>query len=259
MSGTPWGVVAGDFDADGVTDLATAGAAGYVSVLLGNGADGAGDGTFAAAVNHADRLAGRGALAPGTSTRTASPTSPSAASAGVAVLRGLGADGRGDGTFGPATIHACEVSPQAVATGDFDADGVTDLAVANAGSGSVSILLGAGDGSFAAAVGHAAGLSPGAIAIGDWNGDGAADLAVANGSSANTVSILCGQRSGGAPDGTFAPPQAFAAGTWARGVTAGDFDGDGMADLAVANKVSGRDGLGPAGRLRRARCRTRSR
>jgi hypothetical protein len=44
--------------------------------------------------------------------------------------------------------------------------------------------------------------------------------------------------SGGAPDGSFGPPQPFAAGAWAAGLAAGDFDGDGTADLAVANKVT---------------------
>src|SRR5207244_1408448 len=34
------------------------------------------------------------------------------------------------------------VQPQAVVTGDFDGDGVPDLAVANAASGDVSVLLG---------------------------------------------------------------------------------------------------------------------
>jgi hypothetical protein len=242
VSGMPWGVLAGDFDEDGVVDLATAGAAGYVSVLIGNGTEGAGDGTFAAAADYPLGSAGA-ALTAGDFDEDGIADLAVATGAGVAILRGSGGDGRGDGTFGAATTYACETYPQAVVTGDFDADGITDLAAANTGGNTVSILLGngtagAGDGTFAAAVSYAAGPSPYGVTVGDWNGDGAADLAVPNGSSANTVSILCGRRPGGVPDGTFAAPQAFAAGAWARGVAAGDFDGDGVADLAVANKVS---------------------
>jgi FG-GAP repeat protein len=40
------------------------------------------------------------------------------------------------------------ISPSSVAAGDFNGDGVLDLAVANSGSASVSVLLGLGDGTF---------------------------------------------------------------------------------------------------------------
>ena len=47
--------------------------------------------------------------------------------------------------------------PHFVATGDVDGDGHLDLAVANANSDDVSILLGNGDGSFQAAISYSAG------------------------------------------------------------------------------------------------------
>src|SRR5713226_8016890 len=76
--------------------------------------------------------------------------------------------------------------PQSVSVGDFNGDGVQDLAVANAGSfpsdpGNVSVLWGNGDGSFQAARNFAAGTQPVSVAVGDFNGDGVQDLAVANG------------------------------------------------------------------------------
>src|SRR5207302_249957 len=81
--------------------------------------------------------------------------------------------------------------PVSVAAGDFNGDGKPDLAVANTGSNTVSVLLGNGDGTFQAAAFFAAGLNPQYVAVGDFNGDGKPDLAVAN-TGSNTVSVLLG-------------------------------------------------------------------
>ena len=69
-------------------------------------------------------------------------------------------------------------SPSSVAVGDFNGDGKADLAVANEGSGTVSVLLGHGDGTFAALPDLAVGTNPFSVAVGDFNGDGKLDLAV---------------------------------------------------------------------------------
>jgi hypothetical protein len=76
-----------------------------------------------------------------------------------------------------------------VVVGDFNRDGIQDLAVANAFSRNVSILLGTGTGLFDAATNFAVGSGPVSVAVGDFNRDGKLDLAVANGFG-NTVSIL---------------------------------------------------------------------
>jgi hypothetical protein len=70
-------------------------------------------------------------------------------------------------------------TPVSVATGDFNRDGVIDLAVANADG--VSVLMGNGEGNFQAARNFAAGSSPQSVAVGDFDGDGSPDLAVAGG------------------------------------------------------------------------------
>ena len=77
-----------------------------------------------------------------------------------------------------------------MAVGDLNGDGRPDLAVANAGSGDVSVLLGNGDGSFQPQQRFAAGIGPASVALGDLNGDGRPDLAVANTTDPGTVSIL---------------------------------------------------------------------
>ena len=71
--------------------------------------------------------------------------------------------------------------PDAVVEGDFTGDGKLDLAVANATSNTVSILIGNGDGTFQSAVNYPAGNDPVAMVAGDFNGDGKLDLAVVNG------------------------------------------------------------------------------
>ena len=59
----------------------------------------------------------------------------------------------------------------------------------NAGSNTISILLGIGDGTFAAPIDFEVGNGPGWVTVADFNRDGKPDLAVAN-SRSNTVSVL---------------------------------------------------------------------
>jgi hypothetical protein len=124
--------------------------------------------------------------------------------------------------------------PSSIAVGDFNGDGILDLAVANAGSNNVTILLGNGDGTFTAtATSPATGTEPTFIVSGDFNGDGIPDLAVANWVS-NTVTILLGNG-----DGTFtATATSPETGTTPVSITVGDFNGDGILDLAVLNQGS---------------------
>lgn len=129
----------------------------------------------------------------------------------------------------PGPIHHTGSSPESVVAADLNGDGVPDLAVANANSSSVSILLGLGDGSFAPQVSYTVGSAPRSVATGDVDGDGVLDLAVANGDS-NSVSVLLG-----VGDGTFATNVSYSVEARPNCVAIGDLDGDGLLDLAVAN------------------------
>jgi hypothetical protein len=106
------------------------------------------------------------------------------------------------------------------------------LAVANAGSNSVSILLGGGSGSFGTATDFGVGTSPSSVAVADFNRDGKLDLAVANDDSGN-VSVLLGTGTG-----SFGAAANFGVGLNPSSVTVGDFNRDGKLDLAVANEGS---------------------
>ena len=139
--------------------------------------------------------------------------------------------GQGNGTFAApvmASVPGSIVDITQVVVGDFNADGIPDLAVIDRDNSAVDILLGNGDGSFA---GEATEPSisgvPNYIATGDFNGDGKTDLAVTE--SAGTIAILLGNG-----DGTFAASESVNSGISGAPVAVADFNLDGKPDLALA-------------------------
>jgi hypothetical protein len=60
--------------------------------------------------------------------------------------------GKGNGTFETPISHGTPTSLLAIAVGDFNGDGKPDLAVVDANSNEVSVLLGNGNGTFEAPV-----------------------------------------------------------------------------------------------------------
>ena len=128
--------------------------------------------------------------------------------------------------FGAATSYPVGASPSGITLGDFNGDGKVDIAVANSGSGNVSLLLAKGDGTFQPAVNVSAGQIPWALVATDLNGDGRLDLAVAD--QTGSVVVLLGRG-----DGTFQSPVTIPLDASPRSIVAADFNGDGKQDLAV--------------------------
>lgn len=116
----------------------------------------------------------------------------SCAEKNLAVLMSLG-----DGTFRPPHFIdlGCKTKPVQIVTCLFNLDLFPDIAIANGAlSNSVSVLLGRGDGTFRRPRewSVAPGLAPMALAVGDFDKDHHCDLCTANALS-NDVTVLRGK------------------------------------------------------------------
>jgi hypothetical protein len=143
-------------------------------------------------------------------------------------------------TFSPAASFPVGSIPQAVVTGDFNGDGQPDLAMANPGFHSVSVLLGDGGGGFSAAINSAGtnnSYGDASIAVADFNNDGHMDLATAmsvyfyDGTASGRLDVWLGNG-----DGTFQPPASVPS-LLPLAVEAGDFNNDGNSDLVVSTET----------------------
>jgi hypothetical protein len=244
----PRSVAIGDLDGDGKPDLAvTNNGSATVSVYRNTSSSGLiAAGSFAAKVDFTTGSSPR-SVAIGDLDGDGKPDLAvgNYSSATVSVFLNTSTSGLIDtGSFAAKVDFTTGTRPNSVAIGDLDGDGKPDLAVANNGSATVSVLHNTYTsglivaGSFAAKVDFTTGSIPISVAIGDLDGDGKPDLAVANFSS-SSVSVLHNTYTSGLIDtGSFAAKVDFTTGTNPYSVAIGDLDGDGKPDLAVANSGS---------------------
>jgi len=237
----PWSLAVGDFNHDQILDLAVGCSSNSkVSVLLGQGSGNVGDGTFGARTDYATAAGPIGITAGDfNADQTLDLAVALNGSNAVSVLLGHETSGEADGTFPAHAEYPTGQSPWSLVHGDFNEDGILDLAVPSIADDSIGVLLGnqvggAADGTFAAKADYGCGDESVAAAHADFDQDGIPDLAVVS-MLDDTVSVLLGNGDAGVGDGTFAARVTYATGDRPIAVLAGDLDSDGLLDLVTAN------------------------
>jgi hypothetical protein len=233
----PVALAIGDLNGDGNLDIVTANTimnvdrtgSSSVSVLLH---DAGNPGRFLSAVNYPTGFSPVG-VAIGDLDGDGRPDLAVADTTGISLLMQNPA---APGTFLAATtISVGNGGTSAVAIADLNGDGKADL-VATASGVSVYLQDPNSPGHFLSPVSYAAGAQPIYIAVQDFNGDGRPDLAIANlGNPDGSMSSLSVHLQSPSAAGVFLPATNYPTGVYSYAVAAADLNGDGKADIAVAN------------------------
>jgi len=226
-----------DANGDGILDAVVGGQdANSLYLHLGQGAGGVGDGTFGAVSTIAAvGFAPTGLIVADVNEDGLDDLVAAGGASSVALLLGQGTAGVPNGTFATPVSVATGGLTRGLIAGDWNGDGITDLAVSGIG---VRLMYGngtggRGDGTFTQGPNVATGSVPNHLATGDFDMDGVTDLVVCN-TSTNSLSVLLGNGTAGAPDGTFAAALSVTTGSGPNAVAVADYDHDGLPDLVVA-------------------------
>lgn len=217
-------LVAADFNGDGKLDVAVVGdyVLGGVTVILGNG-----DGTFKSAGPNLEVSKTYGLIATGDFNGDHIPDLVATqyfGPGGATVFLG-----KGDGTFTTGSFLPVDEFPSAIVVGDFNQDGVLDLAFGY--EGAAAVYLGKGDGTFTQGPNSPIIGAGQSLVAGDFNLDGKLDLAGID-NYYDQIDLFTG-----AGDGTFTKsvttPNVSDVFVGPFAIVAADFNGDGTPDLAM--------------------------
>ncbi len=205
----PSALTAADLNGDGIIDLIVAKRElDQLGVHFGNGDGGGGNGTFSTPLLFS---AGDGPvdLLTGDFNDDTIPDLALSCLDGntLSILIGNGNAGTWDSTFAPPVAYAVGAAPRGLVMRDFNADGVSDLAVACSFSddGLLAVYL---------------------------DGDGILDLVAAD-SIGGTAALLLGNGLSGVGNGTFGVPEFRGVGAGIVALASGDFDNEGLHDLVL--------------------------
>jgi len=143
----------------------------------------------------------------------------------------------GNGNFSNPIIElSTSPFPAPIALGDFDRDGIVDVATGNRLA--IDISLGTGNGDLHPSVVYPTDPRTFNICVSDFNNDKKLDLASSHASDSESINILFGNG-----DGTFQPKLYYTAASSfdlqnSRALTAADVNNDGFKDIVLSNSAS---------------------
>jgi hypothetical protein len=148
----------------------------------------------------------------------------------------------GGGTFQPRVDYSVAGPTQGIAAGDFNGDGKRDLVVTiNNQQIGLAVLLGNGDGTFGAPrhFPNTSGFDSPSVAAVDLNKDGKLDIIVMHSIACYTAPCVAATTLTemlGNGDGTFQPARELPGGEFMHVMNVGDFNRDGIVDLAIGGE-----------------------